>query len=101
MIDKQYEVIMEIHGDWLDSVIEAAARSPGAGEVMDTRAFASRIDRKIGPDGIQALKDHYFHELIERRLEYLTSVNRTQEGRPSHGWRTFKVLDVLDALASL
>ena len=101
MIEKQYQTIMEIHGDWLDSAIEAAAKSPGAGETMDTRAFAQRIDRRTAPDGIQALREHYFHELVERRLEYLTSVNRTVEGSPSHGWRTFKVLDVLDALASL
>jgi hypothetical protein len=101
MIDQQYNTIMDIHGDWLDSAIDGAARQSNTGSSMDTREFTRRIDRSHAPDGIQALTNHHFHELVERRLEYLTSVNRTQEQKPSQGWRTFKVLDILDALASL
>jgi hypothetical protein len=108
MIEKQYEMILELHGDWLDKAIEEVAKQPNAGTSMDTRDFAGRI-RKLRdmPDGLQALVDHYFHEVTERRLDYLTSVDRTREIEPScrpsgiFGWRVFRVIDVLDALAGL
>jgi hypothetical protein len=101
MIEQQYQTIMEIHSDWLDKAIEEVARAHG-NQSMDTQEFTNKIQsRHDVPDGLQTLPHHYFHELTERRLEFLTGMGRSKEENANYGWRRFKILDVLDALAGL
>lgn len=107
MIEKQYETIMEIHGNWIDRALERAYREwtksfPHAGPWSPIK-FAAKVRsyKAEMPDGLKTLRDQHLLGLVERRLEAITSSGLAKRGPTRRGWNTYTVLEVLDALAGL
>lgn len=107
MIEEQYEMIMDLHGPWIDRSLgracqELLKRLPSSGPWSPIE-FASKVRdyKEDMPQGIQTIPAHHFLALIERRLEVITASGLAKKGRPRQGWNTYEVMDVLDALAAL
>lgn len=105
MIEAQYDMIMELHGNWLDSSIEAAGKQivskigPGSLSSFEFTSFVR--NRTDMPDGIRSMSPHDLISLVEMRLEILAGIGRAKRIKTRQGWMTYEVLEILDALAAL
>lgn len=107
MIQEQYEMIMDLHGSWIDKSLgqacqELVKKFPHAGPWSPIE-FASKVRsyRDDMPEGLKTLPAHHFLTMIERRLEVISASGLAKKGSPRQGWNTYEVREVLDALAAL